>query len=266
MLGHTFYHKTLRKMIVLFGTIFNDLNIRKFDASGKEIKRFKVPVSYAPKEKTLARITDGGIRGTDASINLPVMSFEMTGMAYDPERKVSNVQKIVAPGTGGTTKKMMYTPTPYIFSFSLYIYAQNAEDSTQILEQILPYFKPHFNVTIRELDDVPEFKRDIPIRLESISYEDTYEGDFESRRAIVYTLDFTVEGNIYGAITEEKIITKTFIDVASVPDFLAETLATTPPIVLIDGAITPDGAIPTDSNYEETVTINEAPFDGTERT
>lgn len=246
-------------MVVLFGALFNDINIRKFDASGNEIKRFKVPVSYAPKEKTLARITDGGIRGTQTAISLPVMSFEMTGLAYDPERKVSNMQKISAPATA-TTKRMTYSPTPYIFSFSLFVYTQNAEEGTQILEQILPYFRPHFNVTIQELEDVPELKRDIPIRLDSISTEDTYEGGFTERRALIYQLDFTIEGNIYGKVTEQGVITKTFIDVWSTPDFAVDT-----EYAYIDAKVTPDGATPQDSNYAEEVTISEAPFDGTER-
>lgn len=260
-LGHTFYHKTIRKMVVLFGTLFNDVNVRKFDANGNETQRFKVPISYAPKEKTLARVTAGGIRGTQTALNLPVMSFEMTGLAYDPERKTSNAQKITATSTTAGKKNSIYFPTPYIFNFSLYIYAQNNEDATQILEQILPYFRPHFNVTIRELEDVPDLKRDIPIKLESIQAEDTYEGNFEERRAIIYTLDFTIEGNIYGKVAEGGIITKAFIDIYSTKEFTEGT-----DFVYVDAKITPDGATPSDANYEEEVTISEAPFDGTERT
>lgn len=258
-LGHTFYHKTIRKMVVLFGTLFNDINVRKFDANGDEIQRFKVPISYAPKEKTLARVTAGGIRGQQTAINLPVMSFEMNGLAYDPERKTSNAQKIVSP-INGEKKQSIYFPTPYIFNFSLYVYAQNNEDATQILEQILPYFRPHFNVTIQELEDVPDLKRDIPIKLESIVTEDTYEGQFEERRAIIYTLDFSIEGNIYGRIAEQGIIKKAFIDIYNSPDFADGT-----DFVYVDAKVAPDGAVPTDTNYEEEVTISEAPFDGTER-
>lgn len=260
-LGHTFYHKTIRKMVVLFGTLFNDINVRRFDAQGNETQRFKCPISYAPKEKTLARITAGGIRGNQSALNLPVMSFEMTGLGYDPERKTSNAQKITAPVTGGQKKQSIYFPTPYLFNFSLYVYAQNNEDATQILEQILPYFRPHFNVTIQELEDVPDLKRDIPIKLESITTEDTYEGQFEERRAIVYTLDFTIEGNIYGRVAETGIIQKAFIDINQSPDFNIDAN-----LAYVDAKITPSGAIPTDANYEEEVTISETPFDGTERT
>jgi len=259
MLGHTFYHKTIRKMVVLFGTMFNDINVRRFDAQGVEIKRFKVPISYAPKEKTLARVEAGGIRGTQQAISLPVMSFEMTGLGYDAERKVSNNQKIVAP-INGSTKQSMYAPTPYIFNFSLYIYTQNAEDATQILEQILPYFRPHFNVTIQELEDVPDLKRDIPIKLESIQTEDTYEGSFEERRALIYSLDFSLEGNIYGKVSEGGIITSAFVDINNTPDFDIDGN-----LVYVDAVVTPTGAQPSDANYEEEVKISEAPFDGTER-
>lgn len=259
-LGHTFYHKTIRKMVVLFGALFNDINVRKFDEQGNEIKRYKVPISYAPKEKTLARVESGGIRGRQTAIPLPVMSFEMTGLNYDPERKTSSAAKIAAPATA-TSKQSFYAPTPYTFDFSLYIYAQNAEDSTQILEQILPYFRPHFTVSIQELEDVPDLKRDIPIRLESITSEDTYEGDFESRRAIIYTLSFTVEGNIYGKISDQGIITKAFIDIWNTPDFAEDT-----ELAYVDAEVQPDGAQPSDANYTEEVIISEAPFDGTERT
>jgi hypothetical protein len=259
-LGHTFYHKTIRKMVVLFGSLFNDINVRRFDANGDEIKRFKVPVSYAPKEKTLARVESGGIRGRQTAIPLPVMSFEMTGLNFDPERKVSNASKIVAPSSS-TSKRNFYSPTPYLFDFSLYVYANNQEDATQILEQILPYFRPHFTVSIQELEDVPELKRDIPIRLDSISSEDSYDGDFESRRAIVYTLNFTLEGNIYGQVSDTGIITKAFVDIWNTPDFAEDT-----ELAYVDAEVTPSGAQPSDSNYEEEVTISEAPFDGTERT
>ena len=259
-IGHDFYHASIRKMVVLFGALFNDINVRRFDQSGVEVQRFKVPISYAPKEKTLARITDGGIRGTQTAINLPVMSFEMTGMAYDPERKTSNMTKIATPSSDPTKRGKVYSPTPYIFQFSLFIYTQNAEEGTQILEQVLPYFKPHFTVTIQELKDVPDLKRDIPIRLDSVSTEDAYEGDFTQRRALVYQLDFSVEGNIYGKVEEQGIITKTFIDVYRTPDFEIGS-----EYAYVDSEISPTGAVPTDPNYEEVTNIYEAPFDGTER-
>jgi hypothetical protein len=183
-LGHTFYHKSIRKMVVIMGTLFNDINVRQFDSSGNEISRTKVPVAYGPKEKYLARIEAGG-QYQDSAITLPRIAFELTNMQYDASRKTSSVQKLTHTDDNGATS-YSYAPVPYNFDFSVFVYAKNAEDGTQILEQILPYFKPSFN---------------------SVSYEDTYDGDFESRRAIVWTLDFTAQGNMYGAVQDGKLVT-----------------------------------------------------------
>jgi hypothetical protein len=203
-LGHTFYHKSIRKMVVIMGTLFNDINVRQFDSSGNEISRTKVPVAYGPKEKYLARIEAGG-QYQDSAITLPRIAFELTNMQYDASRKTSSVQKLTHTDDNGATS-YSYAPVPYNFDFSVFVYAKNAEDGTQILEQILPYFKPSFNVSVTEIPEL-NIQRDIPIQLNSVSYEDTYDGDFESRRAIVWTLDFTAQGNMYGAVQDGKLVT-----------------------------------------------------------
>jgi hypothetical protein len=205
-LGHTFYHASIRKMVIVMGNLFNNIYVRKFNEDGSERERFKVPISYGPKQKFLARIEAGG-NSQDSAITLPRIAFEMDNMAYDAERK-QNSLNVIKQATGDGTSKYSYAPVPYNFDFSLYIMVKNAEDGTQILEQILPYFTPHFNVSINEFPDLG-ITKDIPVILGSISQEDVYEGEFQARRAIIWTLGFTLKSNIYGAVREGKLITST---------------------------------------------------------
>lgn len=205
-LGHTFYHKSIRKMVIVMGNLFNNINIRRFNEDGTEKERFRVPISYGPSQKFLARL-EAGSNDQNTAITLPRLAFEMDNMTYDPERK-QNSLNVIKEATGDGTVKYSYAPVPYNFDFSLYIMVKNAEDGTQILEQILPYFTPHFNVTINEFPDL-DIKKDIPVILNSVSQEDVYEGEFEARRAIIWTLTFTLKSNIYGAVRAGKIITST---------------------------------------------------------
>lgn len=207
-LGHTFYHATIKKMVVVFGNLFNDIYIRKFDASGAEINRIKVPISYGPKQKFLARLDAGGNDQLNA-ITLPRMAFEMDSLTYDAERKLNSLNTISYQGSSGELK-YTYAPVPYSFEFSLYIMVKSADDGTQILEQILPYFTPHFNVSVKEFPDLDVVK-DIPVILQGLQQEDIYDGDFEARRSIVWTLTFTMKGNMYGSVRDGKIIQSTSV-------------------------------------------------------
>lgn len=202
-LGHTFYHATIRKMVIVFGNLFNDIYVRKFDSAGAEIERRKVPVSYGPKQKFLARL-DVNTFEQETAITLPRMAFEMDNMVYDAERKINSNQRLTNQKEGESVK-YTFAPVPYTFDFSLYIMTKSADDGTQILEQILPYFTPHFNVTIKEFPEL-DVTRDIPIILNSLTQEDVYEGDFESRRSLIWTLGFTMKSNIYGAVRDGKLV------------------------------------------------------------
>lgn len=215
-LGHTFYHKNIRTMVVMFGNLFNNINLREFDSTGKEIKRYKVPISYGPKQKFLARLDAGANLQTEA-ITLPRMAFEMDTLSYDTERKQNSLNKITKTDTNGSLV-FTYAPVPYNFEFSLYVMVKNAEDGTQIMEQILPYFTPHFNVTIIEQKEL-DIRRDIPIILNSVNQEDIYEGDFDTRRSIVWTLTFTVKSHLYGPVRNGQLVTSATIDISNVnPD------------------------------------------------
>lgn len=191
-----FYNRSIRKIVVAFGTIFNDIQLVRYTKDGLTAKEiFKVPLSYGPKEKYLTRIASDPTLTKSVSSVIPRISFELTGMQYDPERKRQSAYQNMAVGPNYSVKTQ-YNPVPYNFDFSLSIYVRNTEDGTQIIEQILPFFTPDFTVTV---DFIPELdqKYDLPIILNDISNDTTYEGDFLSTRFIIWTLTFTVKGYIW---------------------------------------------------------------------
>ena len=214
MLGQTFYHQTIRKYVALFGTLFNDINIEKKDSGGNVLSRQKVPIAYGPKQKFLTRINQDASLDRQVAIQLPRLGFEMTGMAYDPVRKLNTMGSLTHKETinGNRNVKKMFNPSPYIFDFSLYAFVENAEDGTQILEQILPFFTPEFNVTVNIITDMG-ISIDIPIVIQSATSEDSYEGEFSARRTIIWTISFMMKGFIYPDIKSGQSIIKT-IEVA----------------------------------------------------
>jgi hypothetical protein len=189
----------------MFGTLFNDIVIARSDNAGNEIQRMKVPIHYAPYQKILARL-DGDPNLNAPAITLPRMSFEITSIAYNPERKVGSLNRIVAGGSADrASAKYVYTPSPYDITFQLNIMAKYNEDGIKIIEQILPYFKPEVTHSVKLLDDVDQYF-DIPIVLGDVSFEDTYDNDFITRRALIWTLNFTLKGYYFGPSAEKKII------------------------------------------------------------
>ena len=210
MLGQQFYHETMRNVIVAFGTLFNNIHLVRKNNSGTIIQTMKVPLAYGPKEKFLTRISADPNLNPGVALTVPRMGFELTSMTYDGIRKLNTMGRNVATGTTGLKK--IYNPVPYNWDFSLYIYVKNAEDGTQILEQILPFFTPEFTVTMNLVSSMTE-KRDIPLVLNSVSSEDTYEGDYASRRSIIWTLSFLMKGWLYPNVVDNaKVITDVTID------------------------------------------------------
>jgi len=205
MLGTYSYHEIFRKTIVAFGTLFNNIELRRQD------EVMKVPLAYGPKDKFLARLDQvPDPTNKRVQITLPRIGFEITGINYDSARKVSPTQKIKVASTS-TKNKNVFMPVPYNIGFELAIISKNQEDGLQILEQILPVFQPHYNLAVKLLPEMSEI-RDIPIVLNNIDYEDSYEGDFASRRAIIYTLTFTAKTYLYGPVTEPKTIKKANVE------------------------------------------------------
>lgn len=198
MFGYTFGHGTLRKYIIYFGTLFNNIWVKRYDSSGALIQNMKVPINYGPREKFLARLDGNPDLQRPIAIQLPRMSFEVTNINYDSSRKLPLTNKITAPDPSDPTGVLyQYMPVPYNIDMTLSIMVKNAEDGAYIVEQILPYFNPMWSAT---LDLIPEMgvKHDIPITLDNIVCEDTYEGDFYARRAIIWTLNFTIKGYFFG--------------------------------------------------------------------
>ena len=207
MLGSTFYHQTIRKYVAVFGTLFNDINIERKNSSDVVVERIKVPLAYGPKQKWLLAVQDTTADRKVAATRTPRMGFAMTGVTYDSVRKLNTIGRNVVANTSSTTTSMvtMYNPVPYNFDFHLFILVKNAEDGTQILEQVLPYFTPEFTVTVNTIPDM-NIKADVPITLNSADVSDEYEGDLTARRTITWTLSFTLKGFIYPNITSGQVI------------------------------------------------------------
>ena len=229
MFGQHFYHKQIRNTVIAFGTIFNNINIKRTDSSGNPLQTIRVPLSYAPKEKFIARLDqNANLTGDDSSvaITLPRLSFDVTGYVYDATRKLNKNQKLaVAKNTSGDTKSLntQFSPVPYDVSFELNVYTATSDDGLQIIEQILPYFQPDYTVTMIMDRDFMDTKRDIPFVLESVDYEDSYTGALTDRRRIIYTLKFTAKIYLYGPITSSAIIKNVEADM------LANTSDANPP-------------------------------------
>ena len=286
MFGTYFYNKNIRNIVILFGTVFNDISVRRVDNSNVVQEEFKVPIAYGPSEKFLVRLREAiDVTKGKVGLTLPRMSFEFTSITYDPARKLQTTKKhkaVKATGTvegitlvsggsgytvvptvtfsggGATTQSTatatilngvvtgftgltdgvgytstptikitggnganatatanldtsttqlitVYNPVPYNFDFTLSVMVKNSDDGTQILEQILPYFTPEYHVTMNEMSALG-IKRDIPIIFTGLSTEDSYEGDFISRRALIHTLSFVVQGFLYGPTSDMGVI------------------------------------------------------------
>jgi len=215
MLGTYYYHEIIRKTIISFGTLFNNINIKHKKSDGTILDDIKVGLAYGPQQKYLAKIQEQAELSKSIAITLPRMSFEMTNIQYDPTRKSGITQTFKA--SDGTNLKKVFMPVPYNIGFELSIFSKLNDDALQIIEQILPFFQPSFNLTVDLVSSIGE-KRDIPIVLENISFQDDYEGSFESRRALIYTLSFTAKTYLFGPVAEstEGLIKKVIVDQHSV--------------------------------------------------
>ena len=212
MLGQSFYHETIRKVIVAFGTMFNDISIIRKNNSGVVTQTMKVPLAYGPRQKFLARLNDDPNLSKQVAVTLPRIGFEIQNISYDATRKLNRVQKFKkVKGSDSKRLDTQYMPVPYNLDVQLYILSKSSDDALQIVEQILPYFQPDYTITINDMVDMG-IKRDVPIILNNIGYEDDYQGDFETRRAIIYTLEFTAKFYLYGPVTSQKVIKTAMVD------------------------------------------------------
>lgn len=205
MFGQTYYHGLIRKYVILVGTLFNDIYFKRTNSSGDTSAFIKVPITFGPKDKMLARVLQDPDIDSEAAIVLPMISFEMGNMTYDGSRKLNTIGRTVVKSDETGKFKYQYNPVPYNFDFKVYIYSKNAEDATKIVEQILPFFTPDWTTTVNLIPEV-EQTMDIPVVLNNISYSDNYDSDFLKRRAIVWALDLTLKGYLYGPVKKSAII------------------------------------------------------------
>jgi hypothetical protein len=195
-----FYHEILRRTVISFGSLFNNIAIRHVNNSDSTVSVIKVPLAYGPTQKFLARLKQSPNLSKPVQMTLPRMSFEFTGLTYDASRKSTTTQYFtVKDSVNGLETKKAYLPVPYNMQFQLSVMAKLNDDALQILEQILPYFQPAYTITVDLVDTIKE-KRDIPIILENITMQDDYEGDFSTRRVLLYTLRFTAKTYLFGPV------------------------------------------------------------------
>ena len=219
MLGTYFYHQNIRKTIIAFGNLFNSIIVKHKDGDDNDYSEVRVPLAYGPRQKFLARLEQQAELNKPVAITLPRMSFEMSSLRYDASRKTTVTQSFKSLDTSGNNIKKVYLPVPYNIGFELNIMAKLNDDVLQIIEQILPFFQPAFTVTVDMVDTIGE-KKDIPIVLDDISFRDDYEGDFSTRRILLYTLQFTAKTYLFGPIsdTTDGLIRKVQVDMYSGSD------------------------------------------------
>jgi len=237
MINKTYYHGITRKAIIAFGVMFNNLHIRRRDAAGHLVQSLRVPLAYAAKNKMLARINalpDPEAR--QVQVILPRLSFEVISFEYDGARKI-NVYNKTSATISETSAKRVYGPVPYNLTVNLYAYAKNQDDGLQIFEQIVPAFNPDFNVTVNYIPEMG-IKHDLPIILNSVSFQDDYEGALDQQRMIIWTYTFTMKLYYYGPVENQTIIRNSIVSVFNNTDLdqlTAKYTASTDPANALPG-------------------------------
>ncbi len=249
MLGKTYTHGLIRDYIVSFGTLFNDIKINRPGGSGVSSGTLAIPLIYSPKNKYLSRIAEDINLDKPIAMALPGMAFELISMTYSAERKLNTMQRVYrANNVSNTSIRYTYSPVPYDFIFQLNIFTKTIEDGTHIIEQILPYFTPEFTISLKGATDLG-INVDMPIVLNAVNMEDNYEGGFEERRVIAWSLDFSLKGTLFGPIADGKTINKAIINFhANTISSNTFEISTVRPAMLADGTPT--------TNVEVSVTAN----------
>ena len=207
MLSVPYYHSLLKKYVIIFGTLFNNIRIERFNADNTVASTLKVPIAYGPRDKFLARIEANPTGTATTSILLPRMGFELTGIRYASDRKLQTTIPYYTNQNlnGNSILRKVYQPVPYDIEFTLSVIAKSTEDAARIVEQILPYFTPEWTISARLLENFDNLT-DIPVIINTVDIEDNYESDFKTRRTLIYTMVFTMKAYLYGPSTQSKII------------------------------------------------------------
>lgn len=252
MFGTHFYHEKIKKSVAIFGRIFNNIYVIRKNSSGQVVSQVKVPLSYAPKRKYLERIREQAdlTDNSQVAIKLPRMSFEITSFNYDLTRQLTKISTFNSIGTAKENRRKFFTPIPYDINFQLNVYAKSQDDALQIVEQIIPYFNPQYTLTIKPfVDDYPNFKEDMPIIIQGLSFSDDFEGDVAARRTIVYTLDFVMKVNFYGPINTSDVIRTAITDLNQIKVGLSDSDIQTSRITVTPDPVTIIGTADSDFGF-----------------
>jgi hypothetical protein len=214
MFGHTYNHGAIRKYIIMFGNMFNDINVVRYNNAGQAVQAIRVPIAYGPREKFLARLDQDPTLSKEVAIQLPRLSFEITNMSYSSNRALNKMVRNSTAGTGTNSLKTQFAPVPYDINIQLSGMFANQEDAVQVVEQILPFFRPEWTNSVKIVPEIDDYY-DVPTVLNSMTIEDTYDSDYQTRRAIIYTFDFTVKGYIFGPVSNKGVIKRTIIDITN---------------------------------------------------
>ena len=233
MLGHHYYHGLIRKYVIYFGSLFNDIYVDRVDATGTTQRTLKVPVQYGPKERYLTRYQQNPDLLREVSMVFPRMSFEMTGIYYDASRKLNSIGRNCVVGATGDQKSGVYNPVPYNIDFSLSIITRNTEDGVRIVEQILPFFTPQWTETLNLVPSV-NLSMDVPVVLNSVRQTDTYASNFEDKEWVIWELNFTLKGYLYGPVRTAGVIKDIYVNFATPDGDIANSIGLLDPTVIIN--------------------------------
>ena len=211
MFGSHFYHATVRKSVAVFGTLFNNITVIRKDGSGGILNQVKVPLAYGPKQKFLARLNED-LDNQSLALKMPRMAFEITSLDIDLNQKQNKRNRITNASTDTSKRDKIDFQVPYNIGMELTIMAKNQDDGLQILEQIIPFFQPDYTVSIKPIDGWTAFTQDVPIVLNSVTFNDDYEADFMTRRVLTYTLGFTMKMTFYSSKGSQAVIKEIDID------------------------------------------------------
>jgi len=252
MFGTHFYHEKIKKSVAIFGRIFNNIYVIRSNSSGQVVSQVKIPLSYAPKRKYLERIREQAdlSDNSQVAIKLPRMSFEITSFDYDLTRQLTKISTFNTLGTAKENRRKFFTPIPYNINFQLNVYAKSQDDALQIVEQIIPFFNPQYTLTIKPFaTEYPDFKEDMPIIIQSLTFSDDFEGDLASRRTIVYTMDFQMKVNFYGPINTSDVIRKSITDLSQIKVGLSDSDIQTSRITVTPDPLTVIGTADSDFGF-----------------
>lgn len=259
MFGTYFYHEKVRKCVAIFGRLFNNIYVLRKNSSGTVISQIKVPLAYAPKSKYITRIRENPSLTDDVqlAVKLPRMSFEITSMTYDATRQLAKTTNFTTLGSTSSSRQKFFTPVPYTITFQLNVYAKSHDDALQVVEQVLPYFNPQYTLTIKPFaSDYPDFKEDIPIAINAVSFTDDYEGAQEQRRMIIYTLDFEMKISFHGPINNQSIIRTANTEIFQIDAGLADSDLKLETITVVPDPISTIGLADSDFGFDTTIDLS----------